>query len=80
MKLSCFPGTCTKSKSLKTCRYELLQTSEVFDDLKGFFLKQTLTGEMTKQKNVNRTDAFKDSHTEHQEQFLERLRVSISSN
>lgn len=80
MKLSCFPGTCTTSKGLKTCTYELLQTSEVFNDLKGIFLKQTLTGEMTKQKNVNRTDALKDSHTEHQEQFLERMRLSISSN
>ena len=32
---------------------------------------------MTKQKNVNRTDAFKDSHTEQQEQFLERLSVDF---
>ena len=55
----------------------MLQTSEVFDDLKGFFLKQTLTGEMTKQTNENRTEAFKDSHTEHQEQFLERLSVDF---
>jgi len=55
----------------------LLQTSEVFDDLKGFVVKQTQTGEMTKQKSVNRTDTFKDSHTEHQEQFLERLSVDF---
>ena len=80
LKLSCLPGTCTTSKSLKTCTYELLQISEVSDDLRGFFSQTNTNWQNDKQKNLNGTDAVNDSHTEHQEKFLERLSVSISSN